>query len=228
MNNIDVKNPWLALIAIPLIIVVIVFFFRIPKQKRKFLKNRLSLGLHIVMSLTLAAAFMDIRFLHSGKSTELYILADCSDSEKVSGDRIDGVIAILSFYAKHDLVREAYDLLTGFIDGMMVDADLVPAVGIHHGDTAVPDTHFVDMSFLTNRDGSIHRQTVGTVFFASYRDHDLLSRGRKACGQKSHGQTDDNEKNKKKNISSADVFMEKGKQVVLLLIHGLSLCFTIC
>jgi len=98
MNNIDVKNPWLALIAIPLIIVVIVFFFRIPKQKRKFLKNRLSLGLHIVMSLTLAAAFMDIRFLHSGKSTELYILADCSDSEKVSGDRIEGLIR--DVYAK--------------------------------------------------------------------------------------------------------------------------------
>ena len=97
MNNIDIKNPWLALIAIPMIIIVVIFFFRIPKQKRGFLKNRISLGLHIVMSLTLALAFMDIRFLHSGKDTELYILADCSASEKNSGDRID------------QLIREVYD-----------------------------------------------------------------------------------------------------------------------
>ena len=92
MNNIEIKNPWLGLIAIPMIVLVLVFFFRIPKQKRGFLKNRLSLGLHIVMSVTLSLAFMDIRFLHSGKETELYILADCSDSEKVSSERIDALI----------------------------------------------------------------------------------------------------------------------------------------
>ena len=99
MNNIDIKNPWLGLIAIPIIILVIVFFFRIPKQKRKFLKNKLSLGLHILMAVTLSLAFMDIRFLHSGKDTELYILADCSDSEKVSSDRIDSLIK--EVYDKH-------------------------------------------------------------------------------------------------------------------------------
>ena len=92
MNNIEIKNPWLGLIAIPMIVLVLVFFFRIPKQKRKFLKNRLSLGLHMVMSVTLSLAFMDIRFLHSGKETELYILADCSDSEKISSQRIDTLI----------------------------------------------------------------------------------------------------------------------------------------
>ena len=97
MNNIDIKNPWLGLIAIPLIAIVIVFFFRIPKAKRGFVKNRISLGLHCVMSLTLALAFMDIRFLHSGKDTELYILADCSASEKVASERIDA------------LVREVYE-----------------------------------------------------------------------------------------------------------------------
>lgn len=99
MNNIDIKNPWLGLIAIPIIILVIVFFFRIPKQKRKFLKNKLSLGLHILMAVTLSLAFMDIRFLHSGKDTELYILADCSDSEKVSSSRIDSLIK--EVYDKH-------------------------------------------------------------------------------------------------------------------------------
>ncbi|MBP5091806.1 MAG: VWA domain-containing protein [Bacilli bacterium] len=92
MNNIEIKNPWLGFIAIPLIIIVIVFFFRIPKMKRKLLKNRLSLGLHILMSITLSLAFMDIRFLHSGKNTELFILADCSDSEKTSSERIDQLI----------------------------------------------------------------------------------------------------------------------------------------
>ena len=97
MNNIDIKNPWLGLIAIPIIVLVIIFFFRIPKQKRKFVKNRISLGLHMLMSLTLALAFMDIRFLHSGKDTELYILVDCSDSEKIASDRID------------ELIKEVYD-----------------------------------------------------------------------------------------------------------------------
>ena len=93
MNNIKVTNPYLAFIAIPLVIALVVGFFILPKQKRKSKKNLISLVLHFVMVITLTLTFMDIRFLHTSESTEMIILADCSDSNEDNVDELDSAIS---------------------------------------------------------------------------------------------------------------------------------------
>lgn len=92
MNNISVTNPWLAFLAIPLLAVVVAFFFHIPKKKRLFKKNVISLVLHCVITVTLTLAFMDIRFLYTSKETELYVIADVSDSEQEGAEKMDELI----------------------------------------------------------------------------------------------------------------------------------------
>ena len=92
MNNIKVTNPYLAFIAIPLVIAIIVGFFLLPKYRRKSPKNLISLGLHFLMVVTLTLTFIDIRFLHTSEDTELVILADCSGSTKDSADKLDETV----------------------------------------------------------------------------------------------------------------------------------------
>lgn len=92
MNNIKVTNPYLAFIAIPLVIALAVGFFLLPKHRRKSKKNLISLGLHFLMVVTLTLTFVDIRFLHTSEATEMIILADCSDSTKESVDELDSTI----------------------------------------------------------------------------------------------------------------------------------------
>jgi len=90
--SVIVMNPWYALIAIPLVVITIAFFFRIPKQKRLWTKNLISLGLHFIIAATLTLTFIDIQYLHTTKETELIIMADCSDSEEDSQEKIDEII----------------------------------------------------------------------------------------------------------------------------------------
>ena len=65
MNNIKIENPYLGFIAIPLVIVVIVGFFLLPKYKRKSTKNLISLGMHFLMIVTLTLTFLDIQFIRN-------------------------------------------------------------------------------------------------------------------------------------------------------------------
>ena len=81
MNNIEVRNPYLAFIAIPLVAIVILFFFHIPKQKRLWTKHIISLVLHFFIAATLTLTFINIEYLHTTMETELIVLADCSDSD---------------------------------------------------------------------------------------------------------------------------------------------------
>ena len=93
MNNIKVTNPYLAFIAIPLVIAIVVGFFLLPKYKRKSTKNLISLGLHFLMVATLTLTFIDIRFLHTSENTEMVILADCSESTRENIDTLDSTIS---------------------------------------------------------------------------------------------------------------------------------------
>ena len=93
MNNIEVRNPYLAFIAIPLVAIVILFFFHIPKQKRLWTKHIISLVLHFFIAATLTLTFINIEYLHTTMETELIVLADCSDSEIDSKDKIDGIVS---------------------------------------------------------------------------------------------------------------------------------------
>lgn len=93
MNNIEVRNPYLAFIAIPLVAIVILFFFHIPKQKRLWTKHIISLVLHFFIAATLTLTFINIEYLHTTMETELIVLADCSDSEIDSKDKIDDIVS---------------------------------------------------------------------------------------------------------------------------------------
>lgn len=92
MNSIRIQNPYLFFIAIPLLALVIVGFFLIPKYKRFRIKNIISLGLHLVISVRLTLAFVDIQYAKSSTGTELIVLADCSKSEFLNSEHIDGLI----------------------------------------------------------------------------------------------------------------------------------------
>ncbi len=101
MNNIKVTNPYLAFIAIPLVIALVIGFFLLPKYKRKSKKNLISLALHVLMITTLTLTFIDIRYLHTSENSEMVILADCSDSIKESADKMDSLV--------NDIYTEAKD-----------------------------------------------------------------------------------------------------------------------
>ncbi len=92
MNNIKIENPYLFFILIPLVAIVVVGFFLIPKYKRFRRKNILSLCLHLVMSLRLTLAFVNIQYVDTSSDTELIVLADCSESEKLNADQRDKLI----------------------------------------------------------------------------------------------------------------------------------------
>lgn len=92
MNNIKIANPYLGFIAIPLAVLVVIGFFLLPKYKRKSPKNLVSLGLHFLMIATLTFTFMDFRFLHTSKDTELVILADCSESTRQDADKLSETV----------------------------------------------------------------------------------------------------------------------------------------
>ena len=92
MNNIEVRNPYLAFIAIPLVAIVVLFFFHIPKQKRFWTKHIISLVLHFFIAATLTLTFINIEYLHTTMETELIVLADCSDSEVDAQEKLDEIV----------------------------------------------------------------------------------------------------------------------------------------
>ncbi|MCH3966365.1 MAG: VWA domain-containing protein [Bacilli bacterium] len=92
MNNIKIQYPYLFYIAIPLVIIAIIGFFLLPKQKRTRPKNIISLALHFVMIATLCCSFVNIQFLHTSTDTEMYVLVDCSASEEESAAHMDELV----------------------------------------------------------------------------------------------------------------------------------------
>lgn len=92
MNSIKFENPWLLFLAIPLIALVVVGFFLVPKQKRFRPKNIISLCLHVVIAITLSFAFSNMQFLTSSKKTEVFLVADCSDSQSGNAQQIEDTI----------------------------------------------------------------------------------------------------------------------------------------
>lgn len=92
VNNTRIENPFLFFILIPLVGLVLLGFFLIPKYKRYRTKNIISLILHLVRSVRLTLAFVDIQYVKSSSTTELIVLADCSKSEFNNGHQIDKLI----------------------------------------------------------------------------------------------------------------------------------------
>ena len=92
MNNFKFNNPWLLFLIIPLVILIIVGFFMMKKEKRYTKKNIISFSLHLVIAVLISVAFADPSYLTIDKETELYILVDASASEKTSLDRLDKAV----------------------------------------------------------------------------------------------------------------------------------------
>ena len=92
MNNFKFNNPWLLFLIIPLVILIVVGFFMMKKEKRYTKKNIISFSLHLVIAVLISVAFADPSYLTIDKETELYILVDASASEKTSLDRLDKAV----------------------------------------------------------------------------------------------------------------------------------------
>lgn len=105
MNNIKVIHPYLAYLAIPLAVIVLIGFFLLPKRNRKKGKNIASLALHLVMAVTLSLAFMDIQYMRPSTDTQVYILADCSASEEPSRAKLDEAVNRVASQAKNQRAK---------------------------------------------------------------------------------------------------------------------------
>lgn len=75
-----------------MVAIVVLFFFHIPKQKRFWTKHIISLVLHFFIAATLTLTFINIEYLHTTMETELIVLADCSDSEIDSEEKLDQIV----------------------------------------------------------------------------------------------------------------------------------------
>ena len=84
MNNISFDNPWLLLVALPLILVVIIPFAVAVKRDNLNVHNVASLGLHIVMCVCVTLAFAGMTYEAVITETNVYILADVSYSSEHS------------------------------------------------------------------------------------------------------------------------------------------------
>ncbi len=92
MSNIKIENPWLLFVGLGLILASVGAFFLIPKAKRIRPKNLISLGLHIVISITLALAFANIKFVTTSSDVEVYAVVDVSDSESQNADKLTELV----------------------------------------------------------------------------------------------------------------------------------------
>lgn len=92
MNSISIANPLLFLVVLPLLIAIVIGFFLLPNRKKKLPKNIISLVLHVVMCVTLAFSFVDLKYMTSSMDTELYIVADCSISTKENIEKMSSLI----------------------------------------------------------------------------------------------------------------------------------------
>lgn len=88
MNNIKFAHPWLFLLIIPLLALILVPFIRM-KAGKKSPKNIISLIIHLLIALLITTACVDVSFLKSNEDSEVYVLADVSESNNDELDKID-------------------------------------------------------------------------------------------------------------------------------------------
>lgn len=92
MNNINFDNPYLLLIALPLLAFVIVsFIISINKENRSY-KNIISFVIHLVIVVLITLAFARTTYQKITTKTKIYVLADVSYSSTSNYDLIDEYI----------------------------------------------------------------------------------------------------------------------------------------
>ena len=92
MKNISFDNPWLLLIAIPLILVIVLPFFIIGNKDNKSATWKISIVLHVVITLLVSLAAAGLKSTSVLTKTTVYVVADVSYSSERNIDEIDGYI----------------------------------------------------------------------------------------------------------------------------------------
>lgn len=95
MNNINFANPWLLLIAIPLLALVIIAYIMAVKKENKTFNNTFSFITHIIIVVLLVLTMAKTTFEKVMTETNIYVLADVSYSSNNNLDLIDEYISDL-------------------------------------------------------------------------------------------------------------------------------------
>ena len=95
MSSINFANPWLLLVALPLLAVFIVPFAVVVRSDNRNGHNIASMVIHIVMALIIAFAVAGTYIQTTVTETSVYVVADVSYSANKNLDAIDGYIKAL-------------------------------------------------------------------------------------------------------------------------------------
>ena len=96
MSSINFANPWLLLIALPLLAVFVVPFAVVVNSDNRNGHNIASVVMHIVMALIIAFAAAGTYIQTTVTETSVYVVADISYSASKNLDAVDGYIKALS------------------------------------------------------------------------------------------------------------------------------------
>lgn len=92
MSNINFDNPWLLLVAVPLIVLFTVPFVIAVRKDNRNWHNITSQVMHIVLAIIIGFAAAGTNFTTVLTKTEVYIVADVSYSANKNLDTIDNII----------------------------------------------------------------------------------------------------------------------------------------
>ena len=158
MKNISFDNPYLLLIAIPMLLVVLVSFFIAIRKDNKSKSVVTSLVLHIIIAIITSLAIAGTTYTTVITKTEVVVVADVSYSAADSADKIDAYIAELekSLVGNSDLAVVAfgrdYSLIKSF-----EDEELVSVRGAGVDDSATDIAAALDYSATLFGEDSIKR-----------------------------------------------------------------------
>ncbi len=92
MSNINFDNPWLLLIAVPLVIVLAIPFFIAVRKDNRNVHNVLSCILHVAIAVCISLSAAGMKYKSFIKETDVYVVADVSYSTNKNLDVVDGYI----------------------------------------------------------------------------------------------------------------------------------------
>ena len=92
MKNISFDNPYLLLIAIPLVLIILVPYFIIGNKDNRSATWKISIALHIVIVALVSLAAAGLKSTSVLTQTTVYVVADVSYSSQKNIDEIDGYI----------------------------------------------------------------------------------------------------------------------------------------
>ncbi len=92
MSSINFDNPWLLLVAIPLLLVLVVPFFLTVRKDNRNVHNVVSCVLHVLIAVCLTFSFAGTTIKSMLMETNVYVVADVSYSTHKNLDAVDGYI----------------------------------------------------------------------------------------------------------------------------------------